>query len=210
MERNQHECHHGNARLIPGASAVYDGRVAGAQPRARHVRRALGLLALGAALACARTGHADIAPVDLCTMPGQPCNNAGNWPIPDGGMPGVCAPSTCVRNVYDPDSGTMRVSYDCNRCISTAGSGGRAGGAGAGAGAGAGTDAGSAGAGAGTDAGSAGSAAGAAAGTVAKDAGAADGGAMLGPKAGHGCSCSALGLALAGLAPSFTRRRRPR
>lgn len=64
---------------------------------------------------------ADVAPDDQCLEQdvGKPCDNAGN-----GFEPGVCAATQCTRAT---PNGSM--TYDCFRCLPSAGGAGGAGGA---------------------------------------------------------------------------------
>jgi MYXO-CTERM domain-containing protein len=88
------------------------------------IAAAVGALALGAGRA-----RADIPPPDLCTSPGQPCQNAG----PQYDSPGTCVATTCTKQVLGPDGGRMPMTYDCNLCAANGGAGGGgAGGGGAG------------------------------------------------------------------------------
>src|SRR5579871_6812291 len=70
--------------------------------------------------------HADVLPQDGCTMPGQPCQNAG----PSHNQPGLCTPSTCSKQLPSWDA---PMSYPCSVCqLTDAGvTGGTAGSAGA-------------------------------------------------------------------------------
>ena len=79
------------------------------------IAAAVGLLALGAGRA-----NADVPPPDLCTSPGQPCQNAG----PQYDSPGTCAATTCTKQVPGPDGGMMSMTYDCNLCTAGGGDGG--------------------------------------------------------------------------------------
>ncbi|HWA78404.1 MAG TPA: hypothetical protein VG937_38980 [Polyangiaceae bacterium] len=66
--------------------------------------------------------RADIPPPDSCTTADAACSNAG----PEHNQPGQCAPAKCMR--ARPD-GT--ITYDCLRCVSSAGNGGSGNGGGA-------------------------------------------------------------------------------
>jgi len=86
------------------------------------IAAAVGALALDAGRA-----RADVAPPDLCTSPGQPCQNAG----PQYDSAGTCVATTCTKQVPGPDGGRMPMTYDCNLCTANGGAGGGgAGGAG--------------------------------------------------------------------------------
>jgi len=69
--------------------------------------------------------RADVAPPDVCTSPGQPCQNGG----PQFNQAGICVGMTCTKMVPAADGGQMSISYVCNRCQPT-GAGGNGGGAG--------------------------------------------------------------------------------
>ncbi|HVT09368.1 MAG TPA: hypothetical protein VHO67_18035, partial [Polyangia bacterium] len=91
------------------------------------------LLAAGGAT----PARADVAPPDLCTSPGQPCQNAGA--ITGPGHPGTCVATTCTKSVRQPDGGFTSMSYQCNKCEAVDGGILGGGGAGGAAGAAAGT-----------------------------------------------------------------------
>ena len=86
------------------------------------IAAAVGALALGAGRA-----RADVPPPDLCTSPGQPCQNAGA----QYNSPGTCVATTCTKQVPAPDGGMMPMTYDCNLCkapdAGTGGGGGSSG-----------------------------------------------------------------------------------
>ena len=94
----------------------------------RTLSRSICLVALTLGAGVAR---ADGAPPDLCTSPGQPCQNAG----PQYSGAGTCTMTTCTRSIYNPDGGArIPMSYGCNLCLApdggTPGAGGSAAGAG--------------------------------------------------------------------------------
>jgi len=60
----------------------------------------------------AAPARADVPPPDLCTSPGQPCQNAG----PQYNQSGTCTATTCTKQVPSPDGGMMSMTYDCNLC----------------------------------------------------------------------------------------------
>lgn len=71
-----------------------------------------------------RSARADLPPPDLCTAPGQPCQNAG----PKYDQAGTCAATSCTKTVPDGDGGTTTMKYDCNLCQLVAADGGTNGG----------------------------------------------------------------------------------
>lgn len=92
----------------------------------------LGLLALPALV------RADVAPADVCTMPGQPCTNT-DPNRGDVGKKGTCKPATCTRSGVGDGGTRVPVEYECNRCVANstsrdAGTGRDAGGGGGGGG----------------------------------------------------------------------------
>jgi MYXO-CTERM domain-containing protein len=60
----------------------------------------------------ASSARADVPPPDTCTVPGQPCQNAG----PQYDQSGVCVATTCTKQVPSADGGMMPMTYACNRC----------------------------------------------------------------------------------------------
>ncbi|HSS39177.1 MAG TPA: hypothetical protein VLT58_10440 [Polyangia bacterium] len=96
------------------------------------------ILVLVVAAATVGPARADVPPPDLCTAPGQPCQNAGA--ITGPGHPGTCVATTCTKSVRGADGGLTPMTYDCNKCEApdggTAGGDGTAGAAGGTAGAG--------------------------------------------------------------------------
>jgi len=60
----------------------------------------------------ANRARADVPPPDLCTSPGQPCQNAGA----QYNQAGTCMATTCTKTVPDGDGGTTTMTYDCNLC----------------------------------------------------------------------------------------------
>jgi hypothetical protein len=78
--------------------------------------RTLAFLSAAAWLAILTVGanraRADVPPPDLCTSPGQPCQNAGA----QHNQAGTCMATTCTRTVPSGDGGTTTMSYDCNLC----------------------------------------------------------------------------------------------
>lgn len=82
--------------------------------------------ALILALACGSVARADLAPINACSMPGQPCGDDGMC---------TCAETTCKRQIpcsncgdnFRCDGGTSAddaggndfclASYDCNLCL---------------------------------------------------------------------------------------------
>jgi MYXO-CTERM domain-containing protein len=67
----------------------------------------------------AGVARADIAPPDLCTSPGQPCQNAGAVINNQPGQPGLCTATTCAKSTRNTDGGFTSTSYACNRCLPT-------------------------------------------------------------------------------------------
>lgn len=61
--------------------------------------------------------RADVPPPDLCTSPGQPCQNAGA----QNNQGGTCMATTCTKTVPGADGGTTTMTYDCNVCRMTDG-----------------------------------------------------------------------------------------
>jgi MYXO-CTERM domain-containing protein len=78
--------------------------------------RTLAFLSVAAWLATVAIGvnraRADVPPPDLCTSPGQPCQNAG----PQNNQAGTCVATTCTKTVPTGDGGTTTMTYDCNLC----------------------------------------------------------------------------------------------
>jgi hypothetical protein len=78
--------------------------------------RTLAFLSVAAWLATAAVGanraRADVPPPDLCTSPGQPCQNAGA----QYNQAGTCVATTCTKTAPTGDGGTTTVSYDCDLC----------------------------------------------------------------------------------------------
>jgi MYXO-CTERM domain-containing protein len=78
--------------------------------------RTLPFLSLAVCLATIAVGvnraRADVPPPDLCTSPGQSCQNAGA----QHNQAGTCVATTCMKTVPDDDGGTMTMTYDCNLC----------------------------------------------------------------------------------------------
>lgn len=70
---------------------------------------AMGLAALTVAV---NRAHADVPPPDLCTSPGQSCQNAGA----QYNQAGTCVATTCTKTVLTADGGMMPMTYDCNLC----------------------------------------------------------------------------------------------
>jgi MYXO-CTERM domain-containing protein len=60
----------------------------------------------------AKRVRADVPPPDLCTSPGQPCQNAGA----QFNQAGTCMATTCTKTVPNGDGGTTTMTYDCNLC----------------------------------------------------------------------------------------------
>jgi len=60
----------------------------------------------------ATRAHADVPPPDLCTSPGQPCQNAGA----QYNQAGTCAATTCTKMIPNGDGGMTTMTYDCNLC----------------------------------------------------------------------------------------------
>jgi hypothetical protein len=83
--------------------------------------RTLALLSFAVWLAIVATGmnraRADVPPPDLCTSPGQPCQNAGA----QNNQAGICMATTCMKTVPGADGGTTTMTYDCNLCRMTDG-----------------------------------------------------------------------------------------
>jgi MYXO-CTERM domain-containing protein len=50
----------------------------------------------------ANRARADVPPPDLCTSPGQPCQNAGA----NANQAGTCMATTCTKTIPDGDGGT--------------------------------------------------------------------------------------------------------
>ena len=171
------------------------------------------LLAAGGAT----PARADVAPADICTSPGQPCQNAGA--ITGPGHPGTCVATTCTKSVRQPDGGFTSMTYDCNRCEApdggTAEADGAAGAGGGTAGAAGGTAGATGAAGATATGGTIGTggvpgtggspATGATGGHGAKPPTSSSGCALAGSPSGRGVGVVALALALAA---TFIRRRR--
>jgi hypothetical protein len=67
----------------------------------------LAMLTIGA-----NRARADVPPPDLCTSPGQPCQNAG----PQYNQAGTCMATTCTKTLPNGDGGTTTMTYDCNLC----------------------------------------------------------------------------------------------
>ena len=61
--------------------------------------------------------RADVPPPDLCTSPGQPCQNAGA----QYNQAGTCTATTCTKTIPNADGGTTTMTYDCNLCQTTDG-----------------------------------------------------------------------------------------
>ncbi len=78
--------------------------------------RTLAFLSVAVWLATIAVGgnraRADVPPPDLCTSPGQPCQNAGA----QHNQAGTCMTTTCMRTVPTGDGGTTTMTYDCNLC----------------------------------------------------------------------------------------------
>lgn len=78
--------------------------------------RTLAFLSVAVWLATVAVGanraRADVPPPDLCTSPGQPCQNAGA----QYNQAGTCAATTCTKTVPNGDGGTTTMTYDCNLC----------------------------------------------------------------------------------------------
>jgi MYXO-CTERM domain-containing protein len=166
----------------------------------RSIRPLSRFLCLAALTFAAGVARADVAPPDLCTSPGQPCQSAG----PQYNSAGICTMTTCTRSIANPDGGArIPMSYACNLCMAadagTTGAGGSSTGA-AGSSAGAGGS--STGAG-GSSAGTAGSTG--AAGSTSKSSGGSSGCAVAGQGVGRTGAVFAFGLA--GLALGRRRRR---
>jgi MYXO-CTERM domain-containing protein len=83
--------------------------------------RTLTLLSFAVWLAIVAIGmnraRADVPPPDLCTSPGQPCQNAGA----QNNQTGICMATTCMKTVPSGDGGTTTMTYDCNLCRTTDG-----------------------------------------------------------------------------------------
>ena len=83
--------------------------------------RTLALLSFAVWLAIVAFGtnraRADVPPPDLCTSPGQPCQNAGA----QNNQTGICMATTCMKTVPGADGGTTTMTYDCNLCRMTDG-----------------------------------------------------------------------------------------
>src|SRR5689334_9872357 len=71
------------------------------------IAASLAIVTLGATRA-----RADVPPPDLCTSPGQPCQNAG----PQNNQAGTCTATTCMKTIPDGDGGTTTMTYDCSLC----------------------------------------------------------------------------------------------
>lgn len=71
------------------------------------VAMSLAILTLGA-----NRARADVPPPDLCTSPGQPCQNAGT----QYNQSGTCTATTCTKTLPNGDGGTTTMTYDCNLC----------------------------------------------------------------------------------------------
>jgi len=146
----------------------------------------------------AGVARADIAPPDLCTSPGQPCQNAGAVINNQPGQPGLCTATTCAKSTRNTDGGFTSTSYACNRCLpedagtasSDGGSAGSAGASGAG---------GSPGSGGSTGSGSAGS-------SGSTKSGGSSGCAIAAGRADHRGSGGALVLVALGLMAAVRRR----
>ena len=87
--------------------------------------RTLAFLSVAVWLATVAVGvnqaRADVAPPDLCTSPGQSCQNAGS----QYNQAGTCVATTCTKTIPSGDGGPTTMTYDCNLCqASDAGTGG--------------------------------------------------------------------------------------
>jgi len=71
------------------------------------VAMSLAILTVGA-----NRARADVPPPDLCTSPGQPCQNAGT----QYNQSGTCTATTCTKTLPNGDGGTTTMTYDCNLC----------------------------------------------------------------------------------------------
>jgi hypothetical protein len=77
------------------------------------MRALTGTLLLVATVAIdAGFARADLLPPDLCSSPGQPCQNAG----PQRDQAGTCTATTCTRSVLGGDGTVTSMSYDCTLC----------------------------------------------------------------------------------------------
>lgn len=56
--------------------------------------------------------RADVPPPDLCTSPGQPCQNAGA----QYNQAGTCVATTCTKTIPSGDGGTTTMTYNCSLC----------------------------------------------------------------------------------------------
>ena len=78
--------------------------------------RSLAFLSIAVSLLTLTVGasraRADVPPPDLCTSPGQSCQNAG----PQYNQAGTCVATTCTKTIPDGDGGTTTMTYDCNLC----------------------------------------------------------------------------------------------
>jgi hypothetical protein len=78
--------------------------------------RTLAFFLVAASLASITIGasraFADVPPPDLCTSPGQPCQNAGA----QFDQAGTCVATTCMKTVPTGDGGATTMTYDCNLC----------------------------------------------------------------------------------------------
>ena len=78
--------------------------------------RTLAFLFVAVSLASLTLGvsraRADVPPPDLCTSPGQPCQNAGA----QHNQAGTCMATTCTKTLPNGDGGTTTMTYDCNLC----------------------------------------------------------------------------------------------
>src|SRR5262249_46561263 len=99
---------------------------AGAEDPMQATTRFLYAAFVGALTLGAGAARADVAPPDMCTSPGQPCQTAG----PGHNQAGTCMPATCSRAVHT-DKGFEIDRYGCNRCeMGSPVTGGASGGAG--------------------------------------------------------------------------------
>lgn len=86
----------------------------------RRAGRVAGLAGVLLVVGFGGAALADLAPPQICTAPGQPCDKAG----PSANQPGTCTASTCERSAPLPDGGRGTMTYACNLCTPSAADGG--------------------------------------------------------------------------------------